>query len=177
MVADVCLGKVETVAAREVSRFARNSREWQQLVEICRPVDTLLIDQDVIYARRLSNDRPLLGLRGSLNKYELDVLRQRSLKPVTRRLAAANWVVSAPVGFLKTEDRRLEMDPDRGVQERVRVVFRKSGPVALIANGGQALEDTKEPLCCLTPWAFGGIKVDSHPPPRPPPCLQSTGRV
>jgi len=29
MVADVCLGKIGAVAAREVSRFARNSREWQ----------------------------------------------------------------------------------------------------------------------------------------------------
>jgi hypothetical protein len=41
MVAAVCLGKVGAVAAREVSRFARNSREWQQLVEVCRIVDTL----------------------------------------------------------------------------------------------------------------------------------------
>ena len=32
MVAEVCLGKVGAVAAREVSRFARNSRDWQQLV-------------------------------------------------------------------------------------------------------------------------------------------------
>jgi len=31
MVAEVCLGKVGAVAAREVSRFARKSREWQQL--------------------------------------------------------------------------------------------------------------------------------------------------
>ena len=31
MVAEVCLGKVGAVAAREVSRFARNSRDWQQL--------------------------------------------------------------------------------------------------------------------------------------------------
>ncbi|MER9185294.1 recombinase family protein, partial [Mesorhizobium sp. M0767] len=31
MVAAVCLGKVGAVAAREVSRFARNSRDWQQL--------------------------------------------------------------------------------------------------------------------------------------------------
>src|SRR5215831_16466475 len=30
MVAEVCLGKVGAVAAREVSRFARNSRDWQQ---------------------------------------------------------------------------------------------------------------------------------------------------
>jgi len=41
MVSEVCLGKVGAVAAREVSRFARNSREWQQLMEVCRIVDTL----------------------------------------------------------------------------------------------------------------------------------------
>jgi DNA invertase Pin-like site-specific DNA recombinase len=60
MVAEVCLGKVGAVAAREVSRFARNSREWQQLVEVCRIVDTLLIDHEVVYAPRQSNDRLLL---------------------------------------------------------------------------------------------------------------------
>lgn len=32
MVAEVCLGRVGAVAAREVSRFARNSRDWQQLI-------------------------------------------------------------------------------------------------------------------------------------------------
>ena len=40
MVAEVCLGKVGAVCAREVSRFARNSRDWQQLIEMCRVVDT-----------------------------------------------------------------------------------------------------------------------------------------
>lgn len=40
MVADVCLGKVGAVATQELSRFARNNREWQQLMEVCRMVDT-----------------------------------------------------------------------------------------------------------------------------------------
>ena len=40
MVAEVCLGKVGAVAAREVSRFARNSRDWQQLTA-CRSGDGL----------------------------------------------------------------------------------------------------------------------------------------
>ena len=48
MVAEVCLGKVGAVAAREVSRFARNSHDWQQLIEMCRVVDTLLIDQEAV---------------------------------------------------------------------------------------------------------------------------------
>jgi hypothetical protein len=55
MVAEVCLGKVGAVAAREVSRFARNSRDWQQLIEMCRVVDTVLIDQEMVYAPRQGN--------------------------------------------------------------------------------------------------------------------------
>ena len=62
MVAEVCVGQVGAVAAREVSRVARNSREWQQLVEVCRVVDTVLIDFDTVYSPRHSNDRLLLGL-------------------------------------------------------------------------------------------------------------------
>src|SRR5467141_4459184 len=57
MVAEDCLGKVGAVAAREVSRFARNSRDWQQLIEMCRVVDTVLIDQEMVYAPRQGNDR------------------------------------------------------------------------------------------------------------------------
>jgi DNA invertase Pin-like site-specific DNA recombinase len=34
MVTQVCLGEVGAVCAREASRFARNSREWQRLVEV-----------------------------------------------------------------------------------------------------------------------------------------------
>jgi len=68
MVAEVCLGKVGAVCAREVSRFARNSRDWQQLIEMCRVVDTVLVDQEAIYVPRHGNDRLLLGLKGSLNE-------------------------------------------------------------------------------------------------------------
>ncbi|MHA7883842.1 recombinase family protein [Nitratireductor rhodophyticola] len=52
MVAEICLGKVGAVAAREVSRFARNSRDSQQLIEMCRVVDTVLVDQETVYAPR-----------------------------------------------------------------------------------------------------------------------------
>jgi DNA invertase Pin-like site-specific DNA recombinase len=125
MVAEVCLGRVGAVAAREVSRFARNSRDWQQLVEVCRMVDTLLIDQEAIYSPRLSNDRLLLGLKGSLNEYELDLLRQRAWEARLEKARRGELVVAAAVGFLKTDDQRLEKDPDRRVQEAVQLIFRK----------------------------------------------------
>src|SRR5580704_5296708 len=123
MVAEVSLGRVGAVAAREVSRFARNSREWQQLVEVCRIVDTVLIDHETVYAPRASNDRLLLGLKGSLNEYELDLLRQRSLEARRAMARRGELLVSAPVGFRKGEDRRFEKDPDRRVQEAIGLVF------------------------------------------------------
>jgi DNA invertase Pin-like site-specific DNA recombinase len=125
MAADVCLGKVGAVAAREVSRFARNSRDWQQLIEVCRVVDTLLVDLDTVYTPRQSNDRLLLGLKGSLNEYELDLLRQRSVEARYEKARRGELLPAVPIGFLKTDDQRLEKDPDRRVQEAICLVFRK----------------------------------------------------
>lgn len=125
MVAEVCLGKVGAVAAREVSRFARNSRDWQRLVEVCRVVDTLLLDHEMVYAPRQSNDRLLLGLKGSLNEYELDLLRQRSVEARYQKARRGELIVAAPIGYLKTDDQRIEKDPDRRVQEAIDLVLRK----------------------------------------------------
>lgn len=135
MVAEVCLGKVGAVAAREVSRFARNSRDWQQLIEMCRVVDTVLIDQETVYAPHQGNDRLLLGLKGSLNEYELDLLRQRSLSARCEKARRGELVIAAPVGFVKAGD-RFEKDPDRRVQEAIVLVFDK---VAELGSARQAL--------------------------------------
>ena len=135
MVAEVCLGKVGAVAAREVSRFARNSRDWQQLIEMCRVVDTVLIDQEMVYAPRQGNDRLLLGLKGSLNEYELDLLRQRSLSARYEKARRGELIVAAPVGFVKVGD-HLEKDPDRRVQGAIELVFDK---VAELGSARQAL--------------------------------------
>lgn len=125
MVAEVSLDRVGAVAAREVSRFARNSRDWQQLVEVCRVVDTLLVDQDAIYDPRRSNDRLLLGLKGSLNEYELDLLRQRALEARREKALRGELVVVPPVGYVQGEEDLYEKDPDRRVQHAIRQVFDK----------------------------------------------------
>jgi DNA invertase Pin-like site-specific DNA recombinase len=124
MVAEVCLGKVGAVAAREVSRFARNSREWHQLVEMCSLVDAVLVDHDTIYDPRASNDRLLLGLKGSLSEYELDLLRHRSLEARRSKAARGELIITAPAGYDKAEG-GLEKDPDRRVQRTIALVFSK----------------------------------------------------
>jgi DNA invertase Pin-like site-specific DNA recombinase len=58
MVAEVCLGEVGAA----LSHFARNSGEWQQLVGVCRIVDTVLMIKRGVYAST-KHDRLLLGLK------------------------------------------------------------------------------------------------------------------
>jgi len=94
------------------------------LIEMCRVVDTVLVDQETIYAPRHGNDRLLLGLRGSLNGYELDLLRQRSLSARYEKARRGELVVAAPVGFIKADD-RFEKHPDRRVQAAISLVFDK----------------------------------------------------
>ena len=125
LVAEVSLGHVGVVAAREVSRFARNSRDWQQLVEICRIVDTLLIDQDAVYDSRRGNDRLLLGFKGTLNEYELELLRLRGDDAKRAKAVRGELVHQPSAGYRWTADGQLEKDPDRRVQQTIELVFAK----------------------------------------------------
>jgi hypothetical protein len=84
---------------------------------------------------RHGDDRLLLGLKGSLNEYELDLLRQRSLSARYAKASRGELIVAAPVGFVKAGD-RLEKDPDRRVQDAIRLVFDK---VAELGSARQAL--------------------------------------
>ena len=107
-----------------ISISCQPREEWQRLIEVCRVVDTVLVDQETVYAPLQSNDRLLLGLKGSLNEYELELLRQRSWEARLEKARRGELIVMAPVGYVKGEE-RLEKDPDRRVQEAIALVFRK----------------------------------------------------
>src|SRR5579872_268274 len=77
LVAEVRLGHVGLVLGLEVSRLARNSSDWHQLLEICALTHTLILDEEGLYDPATFNDRLLLGLKGTLSEAELFVLRAR----------------------------------------------------------------------------------------------------
>src|SRR5437870_1344585 len=85
LVAAVCGGAVGAVFCIEASRLARNGRDWHTLLEFCRLVDALLIDEDDIYDPRQPNDRLLLGMKGTLSEMELSTLRQRSQAAIMQK--------------------------------------------------------------------------------------------
>jgi DNA invertase Pin-like site-specific DNA recombinase len=124
LVAQVCLGQVGAIAAREIARLARNNKDWAQLIEMCRLLDTLLVDVDIIYDARCANDRLLLGVKGSLSEYELDLLRIRAHEARQAKAARGELLIAVPVGYLKVGG-RIEKDPDRRLQQALTSVFTK----------------------------------------------------
>lgn len=125
LIAEVCLGQVGAVAAREVSRFSRNSRDWQQLVEVCKMVGTLLIDQETVYDPRHGNDRLLLGVKGTLSEYELDILRLRALDARIEKARRGELRTIVPAGYTITTEGEVAKDPDQRVRDAIDLVFRK----------------------------------------------------
>lgn len=125
MVTEVCLGKAGAVAARELSRFARNNTQWHHLIEMCAVVDTLLIDVETVFDPHLSNDRLLLGLKGNLHVYELDVMRQRGLDARKQKASRGELVNNVPAGFIKNEEGQIQKDPNRRIQKAIGRVFEK----------------------------------------------------
>jgi DNA invertase Pin-like site-specific DNA recombinase len=62
LVAEVSLGHVGIIFGYEVSRLARNNRDWYHLLDLAALFATLIADVDGVYDPRLYNDRLLLGL-------------------------------------------------------------------------------------------------------------------
>ena len=54
LVADVGLGNVGLILALEVSRFARSSTDWHQLIDLCALTGTLIADSDGSTRRAIS---------------------------------------------------------------------------------------------------------------------------
>jgi DNA invertase Pin-like site-specific DNA recombinase len=73
----LCDGQVGAVLCIEASRLARNGRDWHTLLEFCSIVDALLIDAEAVYDARLTNDRLLLGMKGTISEMEVASFRKR----------------------------------------------------------------------------------------------------
>jgi DNA invertase Pin-like site-specific DNA recombinase len=124
LLAAVCDGRVGAVLAMEASRLARNNRDWHHLIDLCVLTQTLVVDAEGIYDPRLLNDRLLLGLKGTMSEFELGILRQRAQEAYRQKVLRGEVLTKVPIGFIRSHSNRIEMTPDRQVQEAIRGVFR-----------------------------------------------------
>jgi len=130
LVTEVGLGRAGIVMGLEVSRLARNSSDWHRLLEICALTDTLILDEDGIYDPSHFNDRLLLGLKGTMSEAELHVLRARLQGGIRNKARRGELEIRPPVGLVYNSEGVLILDPDKQVQQSLRLLFetfRQSG--------------------------------------------------
>lgn len=125
LVARVCAGEIGAVLSIEASRLARNGRDWHHLVDLCALVGTLVVDAEGVYDPRISNDRLLLGLKGSMSEFELSLFRERSFEALRQKARRGALRFRLPIGLSWSDDGKIELDPDRRIQDVVHLVFRK----------------------------------------------------
>jgi DNA invertase Pin-like site-specific DNA recombinase len=130
LVAEVGLGHVGLVLSLEVSRLARCSADWHQLLDLCALTGTLIADADGVYSPGDFNDRLLLGLKGTMSEAELHLIRARldgGLRNKAKRGVLRLWL---PVGLDRDEDDRIVLCADEQVLhaiERVFALWRRQG--------------------------------------------------
>lgn len=123
LVAEVSLGHVGIIFGYEVSRLARNNRDWYHLLDLAAVFDTLIADNDGIYHPGSYNDRLLLGLKGTMSEAELHLLKQRLEAGRLNQVKRGAYRQLLPTGLARRPDGRVEKDPDVQVQHVLELVF------------------------------------------------------
>jgi excisionase family DNA binding protein len=126
-------------------------------------VNCLIIDEEDVYDSKLTNDRLLLGLKGAFSEFELSILRQRSLEALRLKAARGELHRTVAVGYVRSADDRIELDPDKRVREAIHLTFRKFAEFASVRQVALWLidEDMKMPVVVYGP---DGRIVESRRP-------------
>jgi len=128
----LCDGQVGAVFSIEASRLARNGRDWHTLLDFCSVVDALLIDGEGVYDPRLTNDRLLLGMKGTISEMELASFRERAQAALKQKAQRGALLQRVAIGYIKAPDDRIEKDPDGRVRTAIELIFRKFAELASV---------------------------------------------
>ncbi len=125
LLAEVTLDHVGIVLGLEISRLSRSSKDWYHLLEVCAVFGTLLADQDGIYDANDSNDRLVLGLKGTMSELELTTMRNRLERGKLHKAERGDLILTVPCGYLKLPHGEVILDPDEQVRATVQLIFAK----------------------------------------------------
>jgi len=125
LIAKVSLGQVGIIFGYEVSRLARNNRDWYHLLDLAAVFGTLIADADGIYDPRLYNDRLLLGLKGTMSEAELHWLKMRLEAGKMNKVRGGAYQQPLPTGLIRLPDGTVVKDPDQQLQRVIVMIFTK----------------------------------------------------
>jgi DNA invertase Pin-like site-specific DNA recombinase len=155
LLAAICEGRVGAVFAIEVSRLARNGRDWHTLIEFCGLVGTVIVDEDGTYEPRHPNDRLLLGMKGTMSELELSLLRARSMEALKQKARRGELFFAVAVGYVKVGRDKIEMDPYLRVREAIGLVFTRFAEMQSIRQVFLSLRGDQIALPYINPKVSG----------------------
>jgi DNA invertase Pin-like site-specific DNA recombinase len=181
----LCDDQVGAVFSVEASRLARNGRDWHTLLEFCSVVNALLIDPEGVYDPRQTNDRLLLGMKGTISEMELATFRERAQSALAQKAQRGELFRRVPIAYVKTADDRVEKNPDGRVCAAIELVFSKFSELSSVRQVyfwlrehqieipvARGPEDTRETLWQLPRYTtvLGMLKNPMYAGARAPAC-------
>ncbi len=125
LVSNVALKKAGIIFGLEVSRLARNNRDWYQLLDLCSLTGTLIADAEGIYDPSSFNDRLLLGLKGTMSEAELHMIKSRMLQGLYHKAQKGELKFKLPVGYQFDHDDNITKSLDEQVTHIIDLTFKK----------------------------------------------------
>lgn len=125
LLAEVTLGHVGLILGLEMSRLARSSKDWHHLLDLCALFGTVLGDQDGIYNPMDSNDRLLLGLKGTMSEFELFTMRNRLQRGLLHKAERGELHIAPPLGYERLASGEIVLDSDEQARGVIQLIFDK----------------------------------------------------
>ena len=118
-------GQVGIVLGLEMSRLARNSKDWHDLFEVCAIYHALIADEDGVFDPQDPNDRLVLGLKGIIAELELHTMKVRLERNRLNKAQRGELFHDVPVGYVLNEQGLPELDPDESARHVMKTFFQR----------------------------------------------------
>jgi len=115
--------RVGIVLGLEMSRLARNSKDWNDLFEVCAIFHTLIADEDGVFDPQDPNDRLVLGLKGIIAEMELYTMKVRLERGRLNKAQRGALFHDMPVGYVLDEHGLPRLDPDESARHVMKMFF------------------------------------------------------
>lgn len=124
LISKIALREVGIILGLELSRLARNSLDWYQLLELAAAFDVLIADEDGVYDVSEFNDRLLLGLKGTISEVELYQIRARLNRGRLHKARRGEFQLNLPVGLdWDAAKQKPRLAVDQSVRHAIKLVF------------------------------------------------------
>ncbi len=142
----VTMRQVGLILCVDASRLSRNSKDWAQLFELCSYFETLIADYDQVYDLSRSNDKLVMGIKGTVSEMELTILKTRLRSGIEAKAARGELRTLLPIGYVHDLSGDIVFDPDKRIKSAVAMLFDQFDRFTSVRQLAIWYHDTKTPF-------------------------------